>query len=117
MDAKDVTQKSSKPEKVVPRPNSSQTVTNETVSWPSSSQPHPMGKVSKDQERTRGPDVQHSPDAAVVTSNPTRKFPGRYIDLLIHLPQFSYIKYVTPEIKHTHYCDDSRFWDNLNHRN
>ena len=87
-------------------------------SFPAHHQPAaPHGNGSKDRGRIRAPDAQHPPDTAVVTSNSTRKFPGWFIDLLIHLPKLRYIKYVTPEIKYTHYCNDSRFWDNLKHNN
>ena len=52
MGAKNVTPKSRKPEKVVPKPKPSppQTVSNETVSRPTTRQPHPMGTVPKTEE-------------------------------------------------------------------
>ena len=106
-----VTQKSRIPEKVVPKPSPWQTVPNETVSRPSTRQPHPMGTVPKTEEEHEClmPNILQT-----LRWSPQIQHVNFQADLLIYLPQFSYIKYVTPEIKHTHYCDDLRSWDNLN---
>ena len=72
---------------------------------------HPKGTVSKDRGRTQAPDAQHP---QTLRGSPQTQHVHFQANLLIYLPKLSYIKYVTPEIKHTHYCDDSRFWDNNN---
>ena len=100
-----VTPKNKEKKKMYPNQVLPITLSNETVSRPTTRQLHPNGNGFKDRGRTRVPDAQHSSDTAVVTSN-------HHVNLPIYWPQFSDIKYVTPEIKHTHYWDDSRFWDN-----
>ena len=109
MGAKNVTQKSRKSRKSCTKTKPMQTVPNGTVSRLTTSRPHPKGTVSKDRGRTQAPDAQHP---QTLGGSPQTQHVHFQANLLIYLPKLSYIKYVTPEIKHTHYCDDSRFWDN-----
>ena len=112
MGAKNATQKSRKSRKCCTKTKPTQTVPKRD-SFQAHHQPTaPQGNGLKRPRKNTSAWSPTFPDAAVVTSNSTRTFPGQFIDLLIYLPKLSYIKYITPVIKYTHYCDDSTFWDN-----